>query len=457
MLPNDLLQFQQYGAYWLSQRPRALLADEMGLGKTIQAIRGADLIEAKRVLVLCPSIARFNWAAEIKEWAWMERTTQVILTQASEPLPIAKLAVITSYDLASNPKLKHKLMEQSWDLIICDESHYLKSRQTARTRAVFGYSRNVQGLVSKAKYLWCLSGTPAPNNYGELYPMLKAFGAWKQDYWAFLDRYTHWYDGPFGVQIKKGKNQPELKETLAPFMLRRKKEDVLPQLPKITFETVVVEPGLINEEIWFPNSVGQKDKELPRKLDEQRKVLEVLDQTVGMHVEEGIDAIRAAEKSLSTIRKWNGMQKIDAVAEMAAGALETGALEKLVIFCVHRDVVIELSRRLEKYSAITLFGGTPPKKRESHIHRFQNNPKYKVIICNIQAAGTAVTLTAAHHIWFIEQDWVPANNAQAVMRCNRIGQTKPVFAKFFGVVGSIDAKIAATLKRKTADLAELFA
>ena len=101
MLPNDLLQFQQYGAYWLSQRPRALLADEMGLGKTIQAIRGADLIEAKRVLVLCPSIARFNWAAEIKEWAWMERTTQVILTQASEPLPIAKLAVITSYDLRS--------------------------------------------------------------------------------------------------------------------------------------------------------------------------------------------------------------------------------------------------------------------------------------------------------------------------------------------------------------------
>ena len=115
--------------------------------------------------------------------------------------------------------------------------------------------------------------------------MLKAFGAWKQDYWAFLDRYTHWYDGPFGVQIKKGKNQPELKETLAPFMLRRKKEDVLPQLPKITFETVVVEPGLINEEIWFPNSVGQKDKELPRKLDEQRKVLEVLD------LDEVVDAL----------------------------------------------------------------------------------------------------------------------------------------------------------------------
>jgi SWI/SNF-related matrix-associated actin-dependent regulator of chromatin subfamily A-like protein 1 len=105
---------------------------------------------------------------------------------------------------------------------------------------------------------------------------------------------------------------------------------------------------------------------------------------------------------------------------------------------------------------MTLYGETPPDKRERHIRCFQNKPKYRVIICNIQAAGTAITLTAAHQVAFAEVSWVPAENAQAAMRVHRIGQTHPVTVRFFGLAGSSDEQVARVLRRKTRDLTAIF-
>jgi SNF2 family DNA or RNA helicase len=127
-----------------------------------------------------------------------------------------------------------------------------------------------------------------------------------------------------------------------------------------------------------------------------------------------------------------------------------------VIFAIHRDVIENMRVGLRQFGAVCLYGGTDPEKRQKNIDRFQNNPKCRVFIGNIHAAGTAITLTAAHHVTFIEQDWVPGNNAQAVMRCHRIGQENPVSVRFIVLDGTLDAKIGYILKRKTADLTHIF-
>jgi SNF2 family DNA or RNA helicase len=85
-----------------------------------------------------------------------------------------------------------------------------------------------------------------------------------------------------------------------------------------------------------------------------------------------------------------------------------------------------------------------------------NNKKCKVFIGNIMAAGTAINLTVASHVYFVEQDWVPGNNAQAVMRVHRIGQDKNVSVHFVTIDKSLDTKIAYLLKKKTQELTEIF-
>ena len=133
-----------------------------------------------------------------------------------------------------------------------------------------------------------------------------------------------------------------------------------------------------------------------------------------------------------------------------------GGVDKIVLFCVHKDVINSLERELKHHHAVTLYGGTPAAKRQNRVTRFQNDKACKVFIGQVQAAGTAITLTASHHVLFVESSWVPAENAQASMRCHRIGQTKPVNVQFVSIANSIDQRIQRALMRKTKDLADLF-
>ena len=91
-----------------------------------------------------------------------------------------------------------------------------------------------------------------------------------------------------------------------------------------------------------------------------------------------------------------------------------------------------------------------------NVDSFQNNKKTRVFIGNITAAGTAITLTAAHNVVFAECEWVPAMMAQAAMRCHRIGQKNPVTIRFFSLSNSIDERISEKIKRKTKELTEIF-
>ena len=447
-MSDPLFPYQTFGAEWLASRSRALLADEMGLGKTVQAIRAADIVAAKNILVLCPAAARINWAREFQKFSKTFRTTIVVQSRSQR---VFGDTTICSYDLAETvPPIM-------WDVLILDEAHYLKTPDAKRTQAVFGKS----GLVRRARRVWCLSGTPMPNHAGELWPMLYTFGATPRGYDAFVEKYCTYFQTQYRKQITGTKQStiPELKGMLNAVMLRRRKDEVMKELPPISYGTLVVEETQVNldEADSFVQYIFPIDrtKELEERLERERQLVNAII-TGDAYPRDQMKALEAMANSVSTLRRYVGLQKMPALADILKEELNAGAYEKLVIFAVHRDVIEGLRVRLVKFKPVTLYGGTAPDKRQRNIDKFQKDPKTRVFIGNIQAAGTAITLTSAHNVVFAEQDWVPGNNAQAAMRCHRIGQTKPVFVRVASLANSLDERVSEILRKKTRDITKLF-
>lgn len=446
----DLFDFQIRGSKWLAERNVALLADEMGVGKSAQLVHACDLVNAKRILIVCPAVGRENWTREFRLFSPNFRAFQVVLDGKS-PISAAH-SIIISYDLAIKVKIPCE-----FDVLILDEVHMCKSLDALRAKRIFGK----EGLVRQSKRVWAASGTPAPNHPGELWILLYSFGATNLKYDAFVETYCKTYPSNFGIKICGAKPDmiKDLKKKLNSVMLRRKKEDVMSELPPIMYSDLVVEPGEVDLDIEssFIQYVYPVDRTqfLFNKMREERALLEGVVGATGLG-KDGLMGLNALAKSVSTLRRYTGLQKVKPIIELVTQELTDKAYEKVVIFAIHRDVIEGLRVGLRKFRPVTLYGGTAPNTRQSNIDKFQNNRLTRVFIGNIQAAGTSITLTSAHHVVFLEVDWVPGNNAQAAMRCHRIGQTKPVSVRFIGLSDSIDERITQVLKRKTKELTAIF-
>lgn len=442
MPPPRLFPYQLAGAHWLAARTRALLADEMGLGKTCQAIYACDLIQAKTILVLCPAGARDNWVAEFARCSAITRSQTVLWTRASGP---AADLTICSYDYVATSDANSPCYAKRWEVVIFDEAQYLKNRTAKRTR-------HALALARAARHVFALSGTPAPNHAGELFPLLHFFGALGTlDYWSYLRRYCRVVDTVYGPQIHGSQRIPELRARMAPYILRRKKEDVMSELPPISFSHVAVAAGPVDVSCYFKELIGTPRAQFEARLQRQQAAIDAVISCLGTG-DGGLRALAPLQTTCSESRRVVGLQKVASVADLVARELTDRAYDKLVVFGIHRDVLQELRERLSAFKAAVIYGGTPPEKRTKHLYQFQTNPRARVLLANIQAAGTAINLTAAHQVAFIEASWVPAENAQAAMRCHRIGQTKPVTVRFFYLPGSSDERVQKVLCRKTRDI-----
>jgi SWI/SNF-related matrix-associated actin-dependent regulator 1 of chromatin subfamily A len=459
MIEDQLYPFQEVGATWLAGNRVALLADEMGIGKTVQAIRASDLIGAERVAVICPASVREQWAAEFVRWSPKPREFQIPYTR--EALLHSSHSKILSYDLARTLSQAIRDNETPFDVLILDEFHYLKTPGAIQTLAVLGKL----GLVHHAKRIWALSGTPASNHAGELWTLLYTFGATKLGYDAFVERYcktkaTHvpGYGTRHQISGNNAENIPELKAILNRVMLRRTKEEVMLQLPKIAFTDVVVPAGVVDIEMEssFIQYV-RNPAELDELLNQERKLVDGLIAKAGLGAMT-MKALEAMAGSVSTLRRYTGLQKVEGVANLVAEELTANAYEKIVIFAIHRDVIEGIRTRLRKFGAVTYYGGHTPETKADHLERFMKRKKCRVFIVNITAGGTGVDglQKVSHEGLFAEQEWNPSKNAQAAMRLHRIGQDKPVRIRFAGLANSSDQRVANVLKRKSRDLAAIY-
>lgn len=450
--PYQLFPYQAVGADYLATHAQALLADEQGLGKSAQVVRACDLVHAKRILVVCPGVARVNWSREFARFSPFDHVCQVILTGKDSVRSTGPIVVIISFDLVA-AHAKTLLASEPFDVLVIDEAHYLKERSTKRTKLIYGAT----GVAKSCSRVWRLTGTPAPNDFSELYTHLKSAGIVTDSYWDFVFRYCTGFNAGFGFKITGSKNVEELKALLARFMLRRKKKDVMTQLPPLTFQEVVVDKSMVDLDPYF------LDQTRGKSTAEFFETLKVADQTLRNALKAvansgaRVDVLSALNGgSMITLRRFIGLAKLPAVLEIIGEELKSGVIDKIVLFAVHKDVIEGARVALAKFGPVTLYGGTPQEKRQANIDRFQTDPKCRVFIGNVEAAGTAITLTKAHEVGFLEMDWTPARNAQAAMRCHRIGQENPVRVRAFSLAGSVDEDVMKTLLRKTKELAKIF-
>lgn len=445
-----LRPYQLEGAAWLADRKAGILADEMGLGKTPQAIAAADDIGAWRVLVVCPAVARANWISEFKKFSWVPRPFTKLVSRKC-PIPKGH-SVVASFEMAV---ARRDELQGKWDAIIIDEAHYLKSWKAKRTWAILGK----EGLIRGAERVWALTGTPMPNHAGELWTWLYTLGRTRLGYYDFVMRFCVFPPGcgpgdqVVGTNLKR---KDELKMLLGPVMKRRLTKDVLQELPPLTFSDVLVErskvdPLLVPE--FREYALGSSGtKALQATVEKQDKLIRDAVKAAGPNAMEILETMAT---SVSTLRRYVGLSKVKAVCEMVNYEIAHGRYDKLVIFAVHRQVITLLEEGLKAHKPVTIHGGTSESGRQKAMEKFRTGKHHKVFIGNIQAAGTAITLTTAHNVLFVEQSWVPADNAQASKRCHRFGQKYPVEVRFVGLEDSIDEYVAHVVRRKTAEILEI--
>lgn len=420
----QLFEYQKTGADFLAARRHALLGDKMGLGKTIQAIEACNITGARRLAVACPAIAKINWQREVEKWS----------TYGIE------LKVESYNKLATDKDLRNRWAAWRPDVLVIDEAHYLKSADSSRTKSMYGPHCRNNGLAGCAGAVWGLSGTLTPNNAAELFPHLRALFPQALPgggtYADFLNTYTRWEMGDHGPKVLGNKNLADLRAAIAPHLLRRVTEEVLPDLPRVFVSDLPVDGG--------------KALDAVKKLEDSVEVQELV-----YRLEEGAP-IPDADPHIASFRKVCGVAKAEAVAESVIEMLENNQIDKIVLFAYHREVISILREKLAKFSPVHVWGGDSDALRQQAIDGFQNKPQVRVFIGQITACATAVTLTAAHHCVFVETSWVPSDNEQAIYRLRRIGQKSQIMVRIAHLDKSIDEAIQKTVARKVRGLLQLY-
>jgi SWI/SNF-related matrix-associated actin-dependent regulator 1 of chromatin subfamily A len=411
-----LIPEQIEGAAFLAARRNAMLADEPGFGKSAQAVAACDRIEAKNILVVTTASARQNWINEFALWSTEERHAEAwFSTKARHVKP--GVTVVAWSNIIYGP-VWQSLGQMRYDVLILDESHYAKNVSAKRTRVVYDV------LAKLANRVWCLTGTPIPNAPNDIYPMCKALFPdvleGYSSYHSFLFHYCtvvpRFINGKRVDVVTGGKNQPELAARLKPHTLRRKTTG----LPPIRYSVFAM----------------HADK-LPDERDVDRQA--VIDAALAGSTNE-------LDMHLGTLRRHTGILKAHAAVDLVREELENG-LDKIVLFAWHKEVMDILEHGLAEFDCVSVRGGVDAADREGIVQEFQRG-RARVFIGQIQAAGEAITLTAACQTLFVEVSFVPKDMAQAVRRILRRGQTRPCLCRVAALAGSIDEALMRIVTRK---------
>lgn len=453
---QELAPFQKASVSYALGRTNTLVGDQPGLGKTPIAICYANEIAAKRVLVICPANIRNQWVERIREWTTMRWPFVVypILAGRHGVHPQAHWTVV-SYDLASTEAIGSALATCTYDLIILDEAHYLKTIDSNRTHAVFGdhtgwyqkqqkdeggdilgFKKLFPALATRCGSILALTGTPLPNRPREAYTLARNLCFDSIDWMSeakFTSRYNpsarllgHREDGTeFYYNREEVGRAGELQARLrANFMVRHLKRDVQPQLKMPVYNLVRVdETQTVKEAVHAESLLG---------LD--------ADQFDGNIKVDGIWAV---------VRRQLGLAIAPQVADYAAMCLDGGD-EKLVIFAWHIDVLNILQSRLEKYGVVRIDGSTTSNQRKERLADYINNPRMHIMLGNTLSLGTGTDglQKVCDHALVAEPDPVPGNNEQAIDRLDRMGQKRTVNADLFVAPKSLLERILARALQK---------
>lgn len=436
---GELRSYQKEGFDWLHFLYKyhfgGILADEMGLGKTIQVLTLIkSLPKMEPVLIVCPRSLIYNWAAELDKF--FPGTARLVYHGSPETratlLPTFRdyEIVITTYDVVVNDI--EALRDCSFYYLILDEAQHIKNRQTQR-------AKDCKQL--QARYRLVLTGTPVENRLEDLWAL---FDFLMPGYLGSQTEFKEEYVAPLKTK-KQLETLALLRKKVAPFMLRRLKEDVLAELPpKIHFTRNV--------------AMTQLQDDVYRSILKQVKQ-EVLTSVSDLGLNKSRITVLSALTKLRQVCDHPGLAvpeigmeadsgKIDALMELIDEAIDGG--HKIVIFSQFVRMLKLVRTKLQEAGINYAYLDGHTTDRMDRINYFNNNPAIPIFLISLKAGGVGINLTAADIVIHADPWWNPMVENQATDRVHRIGQQKTVLVYKLVTMGTVEEKLIRLQERKQA-------
>lgn len=414
---------------------RFVLADEQGLGKTIEALCLLKL-HPERLLpavYVCPTTIKVQIMREIHRICGNgpEFLTQVIHTGKEKALPGFKIYVVT-YDMLKKADLFDYVPEIK--TIFIDECQRIKNHLSDRAKAVQKIAKNCDHIVP-------MSGTPIKNNAGEYFTVLNLVAPTRfPHYQTFLDRFCNAQAGQFGTKVLGLRDANYFHELTKDIVIRRTKNEVLPDLPSLDrkFFHVELDPTL--------------NKAYAKALSELEELMYSEDED--SFAESGLKIAIMAR-----MRHICGISKIPDCIEFATDFL-LSTDRKLTIFTEHTDVADILKLKLNVWlkdggyePCLHLHSGLDSTSRQKLVDEFKNS-NARILIAATKAAGEGLNLQFCSDAVMLERQWNPANEEQAEARFHRFGQLNNVSITYLLASGTIDEYFTELVERKRAIVAQ---
>jgi SWI/SNF-related matrix-associated actin-dependent regulator 1 of chromatin subfamily A len=413
------LEHQKEAIQKLVENKKFILADDMGLGKTTSTIIAALEANSKKVLIICPATLKINWKREIENYS-----DKSIYIAEGKNFNTDADYVIINYDIIKNfhdPKKKDdsEILKANFDLVIVDEAHYIKNGQAQRTKLI-------NDLVKTVDRLWLLTGTPMTSRPMDYFNLLSLVDSPVSKNWmAYAIRYCQGYQFNVGGRkvwnITGASNLDELRERTAATILRRLKENVLDLPDKIITPVYLRLKSKNYEEV-----MGEYYDWYDKNPDESK-------------------SLTVQFSKLTKVRQIIADEKISQTIEIAENIIEQD--KKVIIFCNFTDSLNKIIEHFGK-SAVKLDGSMSKPERQRSVDEFQDNPKVKVFVGNIKAAGVGITLTSAEAVIMNDLSFLPSDHAQAEDRAYRYGQKNNVLVYYPIFENTIEGVIYDILNNK---------
>jgi len=427
-----LYPFQQVAIEYSKFRNGILIADEMGLGKTLQALAITEYHQLYPAVIVVPAMLRQNWKREIELWLPHKKVSVIT---SKKVIPPGEIYVV-SYGMVSD--LGSRFYIKKPKVIICDESHYLKNPDAARTEFVLKYFKDVPFKI-------LTTGTPILNKTLELVPQLDLIGVLDSHFGGrrkFIKRYAPPQFNGYGTTYGSA-NEEELQvELRKSCMLRRLKKDVLTELPD-KIRQIVLLP--LSDRAAYEKVEQDSINWYETKLKRQDLSKEEVDKQVQQKL-----ATRSsfAERMIRVeyLRQAAVDYKMKAVFEWIDDTLEQ--VDKLVVFAYHRNTVEQLYKRYEKMS-VMLYGGMSGQV-DSIVNKFVTDKQTRLFIGSMKSAGIGIDglQEVCDRAVFVELDWTPAIMAQAEDRLHRIKQKNTVHIYYLIGEGTIEEYVHSIVVEK---------
>jgi superfamily II DNA or RNA helicase len=440
LVKAELYPYQKDGVLFAFRAGRSLLADEMGLGKTIQAIATAELYRREygisSVYIICPTSLKYQWQAEIQQFT----DSSVLVVEGAQHLRIAQydkddsFFKILTYNVVARD-FAH-INNARPDLLILDEAQRIKNWNTKISRAVKSLD---------APYRMALTGTPLENKLEDLYSIVQFVDQYLLGP-LYLLLYRHIAKDDHGIVVGY-RHLDEINEKLKGVMLRRKKKEVVKQLPRRRDKNLFV--PMTPQQRAMHNSF---DADVAILIAKWRR-LNYLSEQDRLRLMGLLQMMRMSCNSTYIVdQKTRHDTKIDELLYILEEHL-TDPQESVVIFSQWQRMTHLVASELEAREVpfVHLHGGVPSKKRGELLDRFREDAACRVFL-STDAGGVGLNLQKASLVINLDLPWNPAVLEQRIARVYRLGQKRGVQVINLVSTETIEHKMLFTLKFKS-DLA----